>query len=101
VHLYIPFYLFRIQWTWKAYAALLEGPFADSMLRSPRFCVEHIRPELSFNVDETGAETVEDQRHSLELLKKLEDRAMENVNKFPWKTTVPEIFKDEGCLDFT
>jgi hypothetical protein len=90
-----------MQWTWKAYAALLEGPFAESILQRSFLFGENLRLQGFTDMDETGAEVGEDQRHSLDLIKKLEDRVMENVKKFPWKTTFPDILQDELCLDFT
>jgi hypothetical protein len=46
------------QWTEKAYEALLEGPFGDSILTT------------AFS----------------QIVGKLEDRLAENRRKFPWKT---------------
>jgi hypothetical protein len=62
------------QLTGKAYAALLEGPFADSILESPFLSKEYRRIKISSR----GAEMVDDQHHSLELLQRLKDRVMEN-----------------------
>jgi hypothetical protein len=84
------FIFFVEQLTRKAFAALLEGPFADSILESPFFLEEYRPLQVLSNLDET-TEAVEDHRHSLELLKKLEDRMEEHRRKFPWKTLYSDI----------
>jgi hypothetical protein len=81
------------QLTGKVYASLLEGPFANSILESPFFFREYRRLMVLSNLDVTAA-TVEDHRHSLELLEKLVDRMEENRRKFPWKTLLSYIVQD-------
>jgi hypothetical protein len=88
------FYFFVVeQLMRKAYASLLERPFADSILESPFFFREYRRLMVLSNLDVTAA-AVEDHRHSLELLEKLEDRMEENRRKFPWKTLLSDIIQD-------
>jgi hypothetical protein len=78
--------------TWKQYAPLLEGPFANSILESPFFKKEYnrllasSRRRQTSNVDATAAGVAagvaagaaagaaEDPRQALELLGKLQDR---------------------------
>jgi hypothetical protein len=78
----------QLKLTWKAYAALLEGPFANSILESDFFEKEYDRLVAcsSSHLDATAAEAAEDPRHSLELLGKLKDRMEENRRKFPLKS---------------
>jgi hypothetical protein len=89
----IPFSLLDIQVTWKAYAALLEGPFANSILESPFLEDEYDRLVASSmsNSDATAAIAAEDPRQTLELLGKLKDRMEENRKKFPWKSLFSKI----------
>jgi hypothetical protein len=60
------------QWTEKAYEALLEGPFADSILTTAIFQTRRRK-----SAGEGGGGMI---------LGKLEDRLAENRRKFPWKT---------------
>jgi hypothetical protein len=85
--------------TEKAYAALLEGPFANSILEVDGFVFEdeYHRPWASTsNLDATAAGAAEDPRHSLELLGKLKDRMEENRRKFPWKSLLSSIRQNES-----
>jgi hypothetical protein len=85
--------------TWKAYAALLDGPFANSILESPFIENEYGRLVASStsNLDATAAE---DPRHSLEQLGKLKDRMEENRRKFPWKSLFSSVQQKEA-MDLT
>jgi hypothetical protein len=84
------FYFFVVaQLTKKAYAALLEGPFADSILESPFF--RDYRRLMCWSNSNATAAAVDDCLHSLELLDKLEDRMEGNRRKFPWKTLFSDI----------
>jgi hypothetical protein len=75
------------QWTEKAYGALLEGPFADSILTTDFFLDEQTRLMRESAPAEGGAEMMNPAvQNSLEILRKLEDRLAENRRKFPWKT---------------
>jgi hypothetical protein len=87
-----------VQLTGKAYATLLEGPFADSILDSPFIANEYRRLKASSWLD-TTATSADDRLHSLELLKKLEDRMEENRVKFPWKTLFSAMEDSDGYLD--
>jgi hypothetical protein len=68
----------------KAYLALLEGPFADSILETDFFQKEQTRLRESGAAGEGGMMNPVVQT-SLEILGKLEDRLAENRRKFPWK----------------
>jgi hypothetical protein len=74
----------------------LEGPFADSILESDFLVEETCRLKVSSRLD--AAEAAPDDRHqSLELLKKLKDRMLENRRKFRWKTIFrkkPDMIRD-------
>jgi hypothetical protein len=76
------------QWTEKAYEALLEGPFADSILETAFFQDEQTR--LRKSAGEGGMMNPVVQ-NSVEILGKLEDRLEENRRKFPWKTFYSSI----------
>jgi hypothetical protein len=69
----------------KGYLALLEGPFADSILTTAFFRNEQYRLRRSAAGGEGGMMNPVVQ-NSLEILGKLEDRMAENRRKFPWKT---------------
>jgi hypothetical protein len=88
-------YLFVIvgQLTWKAYAALLDGPFANCILESDFLEKEydHMVASSTSNLDATPAGAAEDPRHSLELLRKLKDRMEENRRKFSWKSLFSSV----------
>jgi hypothetical protein len=84
-----------MQLTWKSYAALLEGPFKDSILESPYLSREYYRLKFSERLNLRGAEAVENHRHSVELLRELEDRVTENRRRFRWKS----IFFDRCRID--
>jgi hypothetical protein len=81
------------QLTWKAYAALLDGPFANSILESDFLEKEYDRLVASStsNLDATAAGAAEDPRQTLELLGKLKDRMDENGRKFSWKTLFSSV----------
>jgi hypothetical protein len=87
--------------TWKAYAALLDGPFANSILESPFLEEEYGRLVASsaYNSDATAAGAAEGPRHSLELLGKLKDRMEENRRQSPWKSLFSSIQQKEA-MDF-
>jgi hypothetical protein len=72
------------QWTEKAYEALLEGPFADSILTTTFFQREQTRLRKSGAAGEEGGMMNPVLQNSLEILGKLEDRLAENRRKFPW-----------------
>jgi hypothetical protein len=77
----------QMKLTWKVYAALLDGPFANSILESDFLEKQYDRLVASStsDLDATAAGAAEDPRHSLELLGKLKDRMEENRRKFSWK----------------
>jgi hypothetical protein len=91
----------QVKLTWKAYAALLEGPFANSIFQSDFLEKEYDRLVASStsNLDATAAGAAEDPRQTLELLGKLKDRMEENRRKFPWKSLYSSIQRKEG-MDF-
>jgi hypothetical protein len=71
--------------TEKAYLALLEGPFADSILTTDFFQDE--QTQLRRPATAEGGEMMNPVvQNSLEILGKLEDRLAENRKKFSWKT---------------
>jgi hypothetical protein len=76
----IVFSMLHMQLTGKAFTALLEGPFAGTILEleGDIFAKEYL-------LDATGA-AAEDHLHSLESLGKLRDRMEENRRSCPWKT---------------
>jgi uncharacterized protein YfdQ (DUF2303 family) len=84
--------------TWKAYAALLDGPFANSILESDFVKNEYDRlvAASTSNLDATAAGAAEDPRHSLELLGKLKDRMEENRRNFSWKSLFSSTQRKEG-----
>jgi hypothetical protein len=82
--------------TWKAYAALLDGPFANAILESDFFESECHRLKALSNLDATAAGAAEGPRHSLELLGKLKERMEENRRKFSWKSLFSAIQLKEG-----
>jgi hypothetical protein len=67
----------------EAYAALWEGPFANSILESRFFCWESEAVMKMEPVDQTA----------LEILQKLKGRMLENRKKFPWKVLNSSIEK--------
>jgi hypothetical protein len=73
--------------TEKAYLALLEGPFADSILTTTFFQREQTRLRKSAGGGGGGMMNPVVQ-NSLEILGKLEERLAENRRKFSWKTLV-------------
>jgi hypothetical protein len=86
----------QLKLTWKAYAALLDGPFANSILESDFVEDKYDRLASSTsNLDATAAGAAEDPRHSLELLEKLKDRMEENRRKFPWKSLFSSIQRNK------
>jgi hypothetical protein len=88
----------QVKLTWKAYAALFDGPFANSILESDFLEKEYDRLLVSStsHLDATAAGATEDPRHSLELLGKLKDRMEENRRKFSWKNLFSSIRQKEG-----
>jgi hypothetical protein len=74
------------QLTDKAYLALLEGPFADSILETSFFGNGQYRLRESAAAEGGGGMVNPVVENSLEILGKLEDRLAENRRKFPWKT---------------
>jgi uncharacterized protein YfdQ (DUF2303 family) len=84
--------------TWKAYAALLDGPFSNSILESDFVKNEYDRlvAASTSNLDATAAGAAEDPRHSLELLGKLKDRMEENRRNFSWKSLFSSTQRKEG-----
>jgi hypothetical protein len=91
-----------MQVTGKAYAALLEGPFANSILESDSFEDEYYRLRDSTRLGATGTTAVDDGERTLllELLRKLDHRMVENKEKFPWKTPFSVMEDLKGCPDF-
>jgi hypothetical protein len=76
--------------TEKAYLALWEGPFADSILETAFFQGEQTR--LRRSAAEGGGGMMNPVvLNSHEILGKLEDRLAENRKKFPWKTLYSSI----------
>jgi hypothetical protein len=88
------------QFTAKAYAALLEGPFANSILETRLFEKEYYRLRhlvaSTSNLDAMAAGAADEPRHSLELLGMLKDRMEENRRKFPWKSLFSSIRENES-----
>jgi hypothetical protein len=84
--------------TGKAYAALLEGTFANYILDSDSFEIEYYRLKHSTSLDAT-AKAVDEKNYSLQSLKKLGDRMEENRIKFPWKTPF-SVMEDSDSTDF-
>jgi hypothetical protein len=81
----------------------LEGTFADSIIESPLspfLSTEYDRLKVSLSLNETGADAVNDQCHSLELLGGLEDRRMENRRRFREKRLFSDMEDLDGCVDF-
>jgi hypothetical protein len=76
--------------TEKAYLALLEGPFTDSILTTTFFQSEQTRLRKS-GAAEGGGKMNPVVQNSLEILGKLEDLLAENRRKFPWKTLYSTI----------
>jgi hypothetical protein len=76
------------QWTKKAYEALLEGPFADSILTTTFFQREQTRLRKSAGGGGGGGMMNPVVQNSLEILGKLEERLAENRRRFSWKTPV-------------
>jgi hypothetical protein len=76
----------------KAYLALLEGPFADSILETDFFQDEQTRLRESAAAEGGGGMMNSVVQNSLEILGKLEDRLAENRRKFPWKTLYTDIW---------
>jgi hypothetical protein len=70
--------------TENAYLALLEVPFADSILKTDLFQTEMTRLRNSGAARGRGMMNPAVQ-NSLEILGKLKDRLAENRKKFPWK----------------
>jgi hypothetical protein len=91
----------QLKLTWKAYAALLDGPFSNSILESDFFKNEYDRlvAASTSNLDATAAGAAEDPRQTLELLGKLKDRMEENRRKFSWKSLFSSTQRKEG-VDF-
>jgi hypothetical protein len=91
----------QLKLTWKAYAALLDGPFANSVLESDFVMNEYDRlvAASTSNLDATAAGAAEDPRQTLELLGKLKDRMEENRRKFRWKSLFSSIQRNEA-VDF-
>jgi hypothetical protein len=83
----------QLQLTWKAYAALLDGPFANSILESDFLENKYDRLAGSSrpNLAATAAGAAEDPRHSLELFGKLKDRMEENRRKLSWKSLFSSV----------
>jgi hypothetical protein len=77
--------------TEKAHEALLEGPFADSILTTAFFQDEQNRLRESVAAEGGGGLMNSVVQNSLEILGKLEDRLAENRRKFPWKTLYSNI----------
>jgi hypothetical protein len=97
------------QLTEKAYEALWEGPFADSILNSVFFSegLKRLRERDSLSsTDGPAAAAAAVDQKSLEILKKLEDRVLENGSKYPKKKKAFFEFEFEPpmlsnlCSDF-
>jgi hypothetical protein len=89
------------QLTEKAYEALWEGPFADSIHDSVLFAegLERLRGSLSSTEGPPAAVAGVDQK-SLEILKKLNARVLENGRKFPKKAYFEPPRLSNLCSDF-
>jgi hypothetical protein len=95
------YFLIPEELTWRAYRALLEGPFANSILESYSLGFKYYEySQLKAPTLEGTADTVEDYRHCFELLGKLLDRMEENRKTFPWKTLFSDMEGSDGCVDF-
>jgi hypothetical protein len=81
------------QLTEKAYLALLEGPFAESILETRFFRAAQGRVRYSATAAGGGGGGMMNPavQNSLKILGKLQDRLVENRRKFPWKTLCTAI----------
>jgi hypothetical protein len=85
-----------MQWTWKAYAALLEGPFAESILQRSFLFGENLRLQGFTDVDETGAEAGEESLGTECPEDYVEDHYV--PNKMSWNTVSEEFNVWEYCV---